>query len=180
MANSLQDQLLKAGLAKDKPKGKKKKSPKAKKQNRAAGTANEASKGPSQVEINKIAKAERDRELNAKREAELARRQLVGQIRQIIESTRVDISKGDVDYNFTDGKTVRKLLVSAPLHAQLIAGTAAVARLDGAHHVVPEASAQKIGALDKSFLVVFNSDEGESLAEDDDYAEYQVPDDLMW
>jgi len=180
MAKSLQDQLIQSGLAKDKPKGRKSKKPKAKKQDRAKGSAAAKTQAPDPVALNAKAKAERDRQLNAKRQAELARRELVGQIRQLIESSRLDIKDADMDYNFTDGKTVRKIFVSKDLHAQLAAGHAVITKLDGGYSIVPRAAADKIAERDASFIVVLNDRAAEDAAVDDEYADYQVPDDLMW
>lgn len=184
MAKSLQDQLLQSGLAKEKPKGRKSKSPKAKKQHRAAGSASAGSQEPDRVQLNAKAKAERDRQLNAKRQAELVRRELVGQIRQLIESSRLEIKDPEMDYNFTDGKTVRKLFVGKELHAQLAAGHAVITKLDGGYSIVPRAAADKIAERDAAFIVVLNDHDqnsaGSGDAVDDEYADYKVPDDLMW
>ncbi len=182
MAKSLQEQLIQSGLAKEKPKGRKSKAPKARKQKRATGSSAAGSTQPNPVELNARAKAERDRALNAKRQAELARRELVGQIRQLIESSRLEIKDPEMDYNFTDGKTVRKLFVGKELHAQLAAGHAVITKLDGGYSIVPRAAADKIAERDESFIVVLNDREKDNGAEtvDDEYADFKVPDDLMW
>jgi len=184
MAKSLQDQLVAAGLASEKQKkssGKKRKQPKARKKDRAQGTAAARDCRPDPIKVNAIAKAKRDKELNEKRQAELARRELVGQIRQLIESSRVEIKPGDAEYNFADGKTVKKLAMQPDMHAQLTAGHLAIAKLDGNHHLIPRAAAEKIVERDRSFIVVSNTDEEKDASDaDDEYAEYVVPDDLMW
>lgn len=179
MSKSLRDQLVSSGLAKDTPRSRKKKSPKARKSARASGSASKKDDRPSQIEINALAKAERDRELNAKRQQELARRETVGQIRQLIEGARIELKGGEVDYNFTHGKTVHKLFVTQELHTQLAAGFAAVVSLDGSFGVVPRTVADKIIERDASFVVVLN-DGTQTEDVDDEYADYKIPDDLMW
>ncbi|MFT4651170.1 MAG: hypothetical protein ACI9AP_001343, partial [Flavobacteriales bacterium] len=46
--------------------------------------------------------------------------------------------------------------------------------------VVPAAIAEKIAQRDSDYIVQLNVKESSSETEDDPYADYQIPDDLMW
>ena len=85
---SLQEQLLKAGLA-DKSKAKQARSEKRKKQklkNKGAAVELDASKVAAQAAAE--AKKERDRELNQQRKAEADKKAVVAQIRQLITTNQ--------------------------------------------------------------------------------------------
>jgi uncharacterized protein YaiL (DUF2058 family) len=46
--------------------------------------------------------------------------------------------------------------------------------------VVPKAVADKIHQRDARYVIVSNTVSAETAAEDDPYADYKIPDDLMW
>ena len=46
--------------------------------------------------------------------------------------------------------------------------------------VVPAAIAEKIAQRDSDYIVQLNDKDSSSEIEDDTYADYQIPDDLMW
>ena len=46
--------------------------------------------------------------------------------------------------------------------------------------MIPKIAANKIIERDDSFIVLLNDIQHEQNNEDDPYADYQVPDDLMW
>lgn len=180
---SLQEQLLKAGLADEK------KSKKALKQKRQQQKVARKSK-QTVVDETKIAaekalaeKAERDRALNQQREAKALEKAIGAQIKQLIEMNKISDTKGDIGYNFTDG-TIKKLYVTKPVQDQLSNGRLAIVKwLDSqkAHYeIVPAIVADKIAQRDASFVVLLNDKSQEVIDEDDPYADFPIPDDLMW
>jgi uncharacterized protein YaiL (DUF2058 family) len=52
--------------------------------------------------------------------------------------------------------------------------------LGGEYELLPAAAAEKIMQRDASVIVLLNRDERATVDEDDPYADYQIPDDLMW
>ena len=68
-----------------------------------------------------------------------------------------------------------------PEHRQaLIRGALAIVGKQDQLTVVPRQAAEKIAERDESWMVLLNTrDEGATDA-DDEYAGYEVPDDLMW
>lgn len=179
MSNSLQDQLLKAGLV-DKKKAKALQKEKKKGSRKLA-------KGEVAVDETKLAvkqaaqeKAERDRALNLKLAAEAQRKAIQAQIRQLIENHRIRPRNGDISYQFPDGKSIKKIVLDTRLQQQVIAGTVAIVRGDGGYGVVPRVVAEKILARDAGYVLVLNDTQKDATADDDPYADYQIPDDLMW
>lgn len=178
MGNSLQDQLLKAGLVSDKQvKQVNKDQRKSKKQQRKnkQATVDETAVLAQQA---KAEKAERDKRLNEKREAEAKRKELLAQIRLLIVKNRQPREEGDVAYQFVDNKKVKKIYVSEALHSQLIGGQVAIAKLGERYEIVPRAVAEKIAERDSGFVIL--PSKTEQSDDDDYYADFQVPDDLMW
>lgn len=175
MAGSLKDQLLKAGLVSQqqvkKAAHEKRKSKDGNQQQQAAA---EAARRAAEE------KAQRDRELNRQRQEEAARKAAAAEIRQLIEANRLDKTEGDIPYNFTDGNKVRRIYVTAELHAQLVKGTLCIAKLGQRHELVRPEVAEKIQARDPSRVIMPVPDATTAPPADDPYAAYQVPDDLIW
>lgn len=176
---SLQDQLLKAGIV-DKKKAKQVKQEKHKE-------IKQQSKGKPVVdetrELARMAmteKAARDREINRQRQAEAEKKAVAAQIVQLVAMNRIPREKGDGAYQFPDGKIIKKLYVSDRQHGQLVSGVIAVARAGDSYELIPAAVAEKIKQRDESAIVVHNIRSAAVLAEEDPYAQYQIPDDLMW
>jgi VCBS repeat-containing protein len=172
---SLKDQLMKAGLANAK---------KARQAEHAKRVQARDTQAPTSQEMARQALAEkagRDRELNRVRDAEQAQKALPAQIRQLIGAHRIDRKGGDIAYQFTDQRKIKKLYVTAAQQEQLARGQIAIVRLDDGHELVPTIVAEKIRGRDDDAVVLLNSRASTSQDTDDDpYAAYQIPDDLMW
>lgn len=181
-AKSLQEQLLGVGLV-DKKKANKLKAEKLQhKQKVKKGKAEAHDDSARQAELKKLRdeKIEKDRLLNLERQKELELKAIQGQIRQMIIQNKVPRQEGDIAYNFTDEKKVKKLYINQSLHDDLSKGRLAIAKLDGAYELIPEPVAVKISERDNSFILVCNNRIEDATDEDDPYADFQIPDDLMW
>lgn len=179
MANSFGDQFLKAGLVSKTQVSKANKSKhkqKQKEQKQKVEVVNEAAAAARQTAAEKAA---RDRELNLQQKEELERKAVQAQIRQLIEMNRLPRDEGELGYNFQDGTAIKKLFVSEDAHEKLGRGLLAIVRLDAGYEVIPSIVAEKIKLRDAS-CIVSNETTQLELGEDDPYADYQVPDDLMW
>lgn len=171
---SLKDQLMKAGLAD------------AKKARRAEHEKRVQAKDPNAENANTLAqkalaeKAERDRELNRARNAEMEQKALAAQIRQLIEQHRIDRKSGDVSYQFTDQRKIKKLYVTQAQQDQLARGQIAIVRQEESYELVPTVVAEKIRTRDETVIALLNTRSSTQDSEDDPYAAYQIPDDLMW
>ena len=178
---SLADQLLKAGLVDKKQVGKAKKErhEQRKKANKTKQVMLDESKLA--AEQAKQEKLEKDKALNAQRKAEADQKALVAQIRQLIEVNQVDRSRGEVAYNFADDGKVKTIYVTDALQKQLTKGNLSIVSLDERYTLVPTGVAEKIQQRDASYVVLINDkQQTEDMDEDDPYADFQIPDDLMW
>lgn len=183
---SLQDQLLKAGLI-DAKKAKQANKEKRKETNVARRSAepvvDETKEAVGQA---RLEKAERDRELNRQREQSMQHKAIAAQIKQLIENHRQPKQAGATskeageDYNFTDGKLIKKLRVSTPVKEQIVRGVLAVVRYGDGYELVPRIVADKILQRDANAVVVANTKAQHQVDEDDPYKDYVIPDDLMW
>ncbi|AMO93087.1 hypothetical protein CFter6_0356 [Collimonas fungivorans] len=176
---SLQEQFLKAGLVdKNKVKLANQDKNKQKKAERRSGTASVDETRLAALETLRK-NAERARELNAQRDAAATQKAIVAQIAQMVQKNRQSLGKGDIAYNFTHDKKVERLYVSAAVQAHLIAGRLVIICLGEARELVPRIIADKIAERDASIVVRVNKTSTE-VDEDDPYAAFQIPDDLMW
>jgi uncharacterized protein YaiL (DUF2058 family) len=178
---SLQEQLMQAGIV-DAKKAKKlsqEKRKEARSQPKGHAMVDEAKE---QAQRTMAQKAERARELNRQQQAEQEQKAIRAQIVQLIKMNRLDRTGGEVPYQFTDGKKIKKIHVSAKLQEELSRGRLAIAKLGEAYELLPAAAARKIMQRDEAVIVMLNERQPAptDAAEDDPYAAYEIPDDLMW
>tara|TARA_R110002110_G_scaffold61225_6_gene172103 strand:+ start:2749 stop:3297 length:549 start_codon:yes stop_codon:yes gene_type:complete len=182
MAGSLQDQLLKAGLA-DTDKAKKLAKEKRKQANVARRSGEELGGETREAAREALAaKVRRDRELNEARNAEALRKAINAQIKQLIENHKLPRGRGDIGFNFTDGKKVKKLYVTAMEQKQLAAGNLAIGKQGDQYELLPWPIAAKIAERDSSRVIICSEAGAEELTAEEQewYKDYEVPDDLMW
>jgi len=179
MANAFQDQLLKAGLV-DSNKVKKanrEKHKQVKQQQHTNSPATDAAK--LQAQQASAQKAERDRELNRQKVELENKKAIAAQIRQLVEANRVPKSDGDVAYNFQDANKIQRIHVTEATRNQIMRGELIVVRLGNAYELVPKLVAEKITQRDPD-CVVSVKESAQASTEDDAYAKYKIPDDLIW
>ena len=182
MANSLQDQLLKAGLA-DADKAKKLAKEKRKEKRQAKG------RGEELVDENKeaarqalAAKSQRDRELNQALNSKAERKAINAQIKQLIDTNKVAKGGGDIAFSYTDGKKVKQLYVSPTEQRQLAAGALSIVKQGDQYELVPRPVADKIAQRDSTRVIAIEESSDVQLTEEEQdwYKDYEIPDDLMW
>ena len=181
MGNALQEQLLKAGLV-DKNQANRAKSAKHKKfkqqRNKKEATVDEAKQLAEKAIQEKV---QRDRELNRQRDEKAQQKAIIAQIKQLIELNRISKGNGDdLAYNFEDHKKIKRIFVEQKTHDDITDGKLAIVKFDQQYEVVPAPIADKIQLRDASYVVVRNDPSEKGIDEDDFYADYQIPDDLMW
>lgn len=176
---SLQEQFLKAGLVnKTKVKLVNQDKSKQKKEERRTGTQSVDEARLAALETQRK-NAERAREANAQRDAAAAEKAIVAQIAQMVQVNRQNKGAGDIAYNFTHGSKIERIYVSAAVREHLVAGRLVIVCLGGAVELVPRVIADKIAERDPTLVVRVNKASTE-VEEDDPYAAFQIPDDLMW
>jgi len=177
---SLQDQLLKAGLA-NKQSAKQARSEKRKK-NKAVRKNQEQADTSLQDTINaeKTQQAQRDLEKNQVIKAELDKKSAQGKVKQMIEQLHIKDFSGELEYNYVSQNKVKKLLLDEMTHNALVKGRLSICALNDTVYLLPSIAAEKIAEVDDSYILLMNDNEPVAVDEDDPYAEFQIPDDLMW
>ncbi len=174
--NALQAQLLKAGLVDNK---------KAKKISKQADHAKrtgdseslEAKKALAEAQAKKL---EKDQKLNQEKQRVLEEKMLKANIVQMIKQHQIMDTNGEVSYQFVDNAKVKKISVTQKLYDQIVVGHVVIARLEESYALLPRPLADRIESKMTGFIVVSNDTAEDALEEDDPYAAYVIPDDLMW
>ncbi len=177
MGNSLQDQLFKAGLASKKQavRAKKAKNTKEKQQRKGVDVIDEAAELVSKSEAEKRAK---DQQLNKKINEQAQAKAIKAQIVELVSLNRV-AERGETEFRYTDNGTIKTLMLQNDTRELIIKGVLNIVSVNEQHDIVPRAVASKIAERDADAVIVANSaDDG--IDEDDEYADFKVPDDLMW
>jgi hypothetical protein len=180
MAKSLQDQLLQTGLSDEKQARKiRKDKHKARKQSKPSDTS-ETETSRARVQQAKEEKAARDREINRERQREAERNARLAQVRQLLTDHAVDRARGDTPYNFVVNKKVHKLHLPTELCDRLARGQLAIAVHNDDFYIIPAETADKIRERDSDTFIVQHTPQRAGDDGDDPYADYPIPDDLMW
>ena len=185
MNNPFQEQLLKAGVVTKKQvqKAQQDKTRQNKKINAGPKKDKKNIKlSETQIKALQLAdkKAERDRELNKKKEEQARQKANSIEINQLITNNKLARDEDcDIVYNFEHNKKVKRIYVNAEMKQKIIKGKLGIARIEGCYELVPLEVAEKIIARNQKRIVLFTQDE---IVADADYAadEYQIPDDLVW
>lgn len=167
----LRSQLLKAGVA-------------TQKQARRAQHQKRQEQGQQQsaaklAQQRRAEQAERSRQLNEQRQAALREREQQAEIQQLIDTHAVSRAGGEHSYQFVMHQRVNKILVPAPLIEALAKGRMGIVHWQDAFHVLPAEALERIAQRDNSVIVVWHQHTAQP-EEEDPYAAYPIPDDLMW
>lgn len=177
--NALQAQLLKAGLVDAK---KAKKINKQTQHQQRMGNDEDAHLKAelAQAQQEKIAK---DQALNQERQRILDEKALKANIEQMIQQHKIKDTQGDIGYQFVDEK-IKKVYISQQVYNALVSGSLVIARIQNQEYAyLPRALAERIEQKMTGFIVNLNAQSQENnqqTDEEDPYADYVIPDDLMW
>lgn len=183
MAGSLQDQLLSIGVV-DKKKAKKAQHQKRQNVTKTrkaikSGEKLEPKTLTQEMQQSKRNKQQRDIDLNKQRDAERGKKALTAEVRQIVQQHTVDLPKdADVAYNFECNNKIKKIYITTELQKQLVLGQLAIVVIGENHALIPDKIAEKIESRLPEVVIRTPTEQGSD--ENDPYADYQIPDDLMW
>ncbi len=182
MGNSLQDQLLKAGMV-DKKKAKKVAQEKQKKhRQKNKGARQEIDVDKLEMQRKMIEQIKRDKALNQERVENAQVKALKAEVVDLIEKNICKKSEGnpadDVPYNFVDSGKVKKIFLSKENHKKVVSGSLQIIRYKERYELVTAAVADKIEGRDSS--VVLRQESSVNSESNDEYAGFEVPDDLTW
>ena len=175
--NALQAQLLKAGLVDNK---KAKKLSKQAVHEQRTGQSNEAEL-KAKIAQDKEQKLAKDQALDLEKKRLLQGKELKAAIVQMISQHKIHQLDGDVAYQFIDESKVKKIYLNQQIYNALVSGSLVIAKEDGSYAVLPKILADRIDAKMTGFIIVNNSQKNEQITDEEDpYAAYVIPDDLMW
>ena len=179
MGNALQDQLLKAGLVTRKQV---QKSNQEKARKRKQQPKNKQAVDQNKIKAQQAAdqKAQRDRELNRKKEEQARQKAISIEINQLITNHRVERDDScEIAYNFEHNAKIKHIYVNEEMRQKIISGKLGIARIEGGYELVPADIAEKIRQRNKKRIIIFTDDE-KTKDSNDPYAKYKIPDDLVW
>ncbi len=180
MKNALQEQLLKAGLATEKQinkanaakKKSKKQAPRKPKNQRNQAKSDLAAAYAARKKAEAAEHAEKQR-LAALKKANKAT------IDALIRDNTLNKDKAEIPYQFLVGTTIKKVYVTEAQKTQLLNGELGIVFRKGQRCIIPKAIVDKILELDPQKVVFINKPEDKPDTPDE-YAEFEVPDDLDW
>jgi hypothetical protein len=177
---SLSDQLLKAGLA-SKSKAQKLNSEQRRKKKQQHKDL--PVDDPLQVLAQQAVaeRKERDRALNRRQQELRLEKEARARSKQIIEQHCLKDVAGEVEFNFAVAGKVKKLYINQRAHQGLVRGSLSICMRDGDFVLIPTAIAAKLHDPDNLLVIKLSTSvQDETAGGDDPYADYQIPDDLMW
>ena len=183
MANALQDQLLKAGLA-SKQKVRDVKTQKRRDKKSKVDDGSSALK--QQIAEQKLAQAKKDKALNEQRFAAATEK---GQVRGLISEFAkfaITVSRdAELKFNYTLENKIYSVYITDKIQADLLNGTLGIIRYEDKSYIVPHKLAERVKLLVPQWCgYLWDKAAKDSVAQvsgaDDPYADYAIPDDLMW
>jgi len=175
--NALQAQLLKAGLVDNK---KAKKLSKQAVHEQRTGQSNEAEL-KAKIAQDKQEKLAKDQALDLEKKRLLQGKELKAAIIQMIDQHKIRDIDGEVSYQFIDESKIKKIYLNQQIYNALVSGSLVIAKESEGYAVLPKALADRINDKMEGFIIVNNSEKNEQITDEEDpYAAYVIPDDLMW
>ena len=181
MAGSLQDQLKKSGLVSKKKSQKldAEKRKKIKAQNKGQKIDNEITEKVKQAELQK---KQNDQKSNQQQQQQVKQNEEKARIKQIVNQTKIKDYDGDTAFNFQFNNKVKTLYLNKESYDALVAGSIGLCQIDNIIFILPNSTVNKINEINPVYVVLhqdkLNTSPG--TADDDPYADYDIPDDLMW
>lgn len=183
MANALQDQLLKAGLA---SKQKVRDVKTQKRRDKKAKVDDGSAELKKQIAEQKLQQAKKDKALNEERFAQASEK---GQVRGLItefSKFAINIPKdAELKFNYILENKIYSLYITDKIQAELLNGTLGIVRHEDKSYLVPHKLAERVKLLVPQWCGYLWDKAAKDAVEqvsdaDDPYADYAIPDDLMW
>ena len=182
MADSLQDQLVKAGLA----------DPKQARKPRGRGDASRGKgKGRGKGKAGNRGGQDRSRAAPAaggtgtpaagrSGPAPGSARGRTARVRQIVQESRLARERAEIPYRFTNGRRIKEITVTREQQALLARGEAGIVNVEGRFDVVPAEAIERIRGVDEKAVVLLNEPGGDDAGEGDPDDDRPVHDDITW
>ena len=181
MGNLFQDQLLKAGVVTKQQVKKAQSASNKKKKAQRSKKEKVVDEGKLKAQQAAKEKAERDKALNQRKEDQAKQKALSVEIDQLITANLIKRDEAcDIIYNFEHRKKINRIYVNEEMKQRIINGKLGIARIEGRYELVPKLIAERIQQRNEKRIILFENTESTEVDKNDPYAEFQVPDDLMW
>ena len=145
-----------------------------------AGLSNEA-EIKAKIAQDQQQKQARDQAIEQEKKAVRHEKELKASIVQMINQHKIRNTDGDASYQFIDDSKIKKVYINQQIYNALVAGSLVIAKENDSYAFLPKALAERINAKLEGFIIVNNSEQNEQTTDEDDpYAAYVIPDDLMW
>lgn len=106
---------------------------------------------------------------------------LLAAVIQMIGQHKIKDIGGDVVYQFIDDSKIKKLYINQQIYNALVSSSLVVAKDQASYAILPKALADRINEKLEGFIIVNNSENNLAVTDEEDpYAAYVIPDDLMW
>ena len=181
MAGSLQDQLKNSGLVSKKKSQQldAEKRKKIKAQNKGQKIDNEISEKVKQAELQK---KHDDQKRNQQQQLQVKQNEEKARINQIVDQAKIKDYDGDTAFNFQFNNKVKTLYLNKENYDYLVTGSIGLCQIDNVIFILPNSTVSKINEINPVYVVLHQDKLNTTLktGEGDPYADYHIPDDLMW
>ncbi|WOT06823.1 DUF2058 domain-containing protein [Shewanella youngdeokensis] len=180
MANPFQEQLLKAGLV---SKQKVRDTKTQKRRDKKAKVDDGSDLLKKEIAAKKLAQIAKDKQLNEQRFKEASEKGLVrGLVTEFKKFAISPARDADIKFNYTFENKIFSLYVDQKMQGQLLKGQLGIIRHEDVSYLVPHKLVERVNLLVPAWVGYLWSKEDnvEVVEEDDPYADYVIPDDLMW
>jgi uncharacterized protein YaiL (DUF2058 family) len=177
MGKSFQDQLLKSGLVNKQQLNESKSGKHKKKKHKKPKNSPAEDQQKHALTEQQLQQRAKDLELNLRVQAQRAKKALDSEIKQLISANMVTCEDGDIVYKFSEQGKIRQIYVSTKVQNDLAADRLQIVVYQNSYAVIPTLIATTILERNPDYAVIKNM---RSEPEDENYADYQVPDDLIW
>ena len=181
MAGSLQDQLKNSGLVSKKKSQQldAEKRKKIKAQNKCQKIDNEIAEKVKHAELQK---KQDDQKRNQQQQQQVKQNEEKARIKQIVGQAKIKDYEGDTAFNFQFNNKVKTLYLNKENYDYLVTGSIGLCQIDNVIFILPNSTVSKINEINPVYVVLHQDKLNTTLktGEGDPYADYHIPDDLMW
>jgi len=171
---------MKTGLVSKKQAHQAKKDKKSKNKKQRATNKAQADETKKKIQQAAREKAEQDRQLNKQKDQQARIKAIEAEIDQLITNNIIPRDDTcDIGYHFEHQNKVKNIYLNNELKQHLIEGKLGIAMINERYELVAKAIAEKINERNEQRIILIEKTD-ETMDDDDPYADYQIPDDLMW
>ena len=182
---SLQEQLLQAGLVNEKrlEKAKHKKKPSQNRKNNRSTHKTDYKKVTNSKNVADYKKAgKKAAQSSAPEPTEtVLGKALRVEIKKLLRANKLNDKEGEIPYNYVVNSQVKRFYLNAKQQKSLTAGELGIVNWNNRSYLIPVTITDELKKLhDKIEIYRVDKDEATEDKSDDDYAGFEIPDDLTW